>query len=190
MTKNNYLTTILAMTVLVTVVGTSQLQPADAVHNWFQPKWATSSHTYDCLSSLNNLSTSYINTCDDLQNAADVWNNVVNSDWDLNESGSGEIPIGSQNLATGTIALTTTWVTGSTVTQNQLDFNTDHTFTDSNIATSGYDYESIAVHEIGHSLHLNEEYVNSSSPMYYTIGEDTVRRTLAQHDIDVIRDMY
>lgn len=187
-TKTKTLTTILAITVLTAVIAFNATNTADAAHNWFKPKWSSASHTYDCDSTLSNLSTSYIDECDDLQNAADVWNNVSNSDWDLNENSSGAIPIGAANLATGTLATTTVY--GSPITSADMDFNTDYTWTDSNIATSGYDYESVAVHEMGHLLHLGHEPFNSSSPMYATISEDTVKRTLVSHDIDVIRDMY
>lgn len=188
MTKKTTLTTLFAITVLTTVIAVNSINLADAAHNWFQPKWATDSHDYTCESGLDNLSTSYIDTCDDLQDAADVWNDVVNSDWDLTYDSNGEIPIDASNLATGVLATTTT--TGSPITSASIDFNTDVTFTDSNIATSGFDYESVAIHEMGHLLHLVHEPFNSSSPMYNEIDEDTVKRTLASHDVDVIRDMY
>ena len=188
MTKTNILTGILAIAVLTTVIGASTANQADAAHNWFQPTWSTGSHTYSCESNLSNLSSAYIDECGDLQNAADVWNDVVNSDWDLNYSSSGSIPIGSANLQTGTLAVTR--VVDNPITSARITFNTDYTWADSNIATAGYDYESVAIHEMGHLLHLKHEPFNGSSPMYHTFAEDTVRRTLVNHDVDVIRDMY
>lgn len=188
MTKNNYLTTILAITALATIVSVSAVNQADAAHNWFQPTWSSGTHDYDCEAGLDNLDTNYIDACDNLQDAADVWNDVSNSDWDLTEDASGEIPIDAENLATGVLATATT--TGSPITSATIDFNTDYTFTDSTQDTTDFDYETVAIHEMGHLLHLVHEPFNSSSPMYYAIPEDTVKRTLASHDIDVIRDMY
>lgn len=188
MTTKNILTSILAITVLTTVVGVSTVSQVDAAHNWLQPKWSSASHTYKCLSNIYDLSVAYVNECTNLANAAGVWNSVSNSDWSLTYSSSGSIPIGSANLATGVLATTTVY--GSPITSATMNFNTDYTFTDSNIATSGFDYETVAIHEMGHLLHLEHEPFNSSSPMYYNIPEDTVKRTLASHDIDVIRDMY
>ena len=185
------ITTFFAIAVLSAMILINTVNSVEAAHNWFQPIWASALHTYDCKNSLNNLNSSYIDECDDLQNAADVWNRIVNSDWDLTGSIGGTIAIGSANLDTGTLATTTNTVTNrDVITDSLLNFNTDYTWTDSNIATSRYDYESVAIHEFGHMLQLQHEPFNTNSPMYGSLTEDTVKRTLVQHDIDVIRDMY
>jgi hypothetical protein len=72
-----------------------------------------------------------------------------------------------------------------------MKFNTRYSFsTDGSSGT--YDIQSIAVHELGHWLKLNDVYFWpwESKVMYYSINTGTIRRALQQDDINGINAMY
>ncbi len=53
-----------------------------------------------------------------------------------------------------------------------------------------YDYETVAIHEIGHVAGIHDHTTTSSSPMIASISVNTVDRTLNSHDKATIRGMY
>lgn len=70
-------------------------------------------------------------------------------------------------------------------------FNTRYTFsTDGSSGT--YDIQSVAVHELGHWLKLNDVYFWpwESKVMYFVLNTGTLRRTLQQDDINGINAIY
>lgn len=72
-----------------------------------------------------------------------------------------------------------------------MKFNTKYTFS-TNGASGTYDIQSIAVHEFGHWLKLNDVYFWpwEGKVMYFTINTGTIRRDLHQDDIDGINAIY
>ena len=74
----------------------------------------------------------------------------------------------------------------------QLEFNSNKDFRDATISTGwwSYDFETVAVHEIGHLAGIHEHTETSGSPMVEYIGPNVVDRTLNSHDRATIRGMY
>lgn len=182
---------ILTLIAATLVFATGTVNSAFALHDLFQPKWATATHTYKCTTSLNSINGDlYTVPCGDLATAANVWNGLPNSLWSLTVSSTGQIPIGSASLGTDIIAQTT--VTGNPITSASIDFSNTRTFSDvlQSHSTTRIDYKSAAIHEMGHLLHLAHEPFDSSSPMWYLLPAGTVKRTLTSHDKDAIAGMY
>lgn len=73
-----------------------------------------------------------------------------------------------------------------------VEFNTDKDFRDVNVSQGwwSYDYETVAIHEIGHVAGIHEHTNTTSSPMRGHIGTNVVDRTLNSHDIATIGGMY
>ena len=102
--------------------------------------------------------------------------------------------IGSGSLSSGTIALCTVWYYASTkeITQFDIEYNTNYSFATDG-AASAYDVEGIGVHELGHSLQLDDLYdaENSNQVMYgYGTTGDTSKRALGWGDVAGIRAIY
>ena len=73
------------------------------------------------------------------------------------------------------------------------DFNTYQSFSTSGTPSSSqFDAQSVALHEFGHWLQLNDltSSSNSSSIMYYMIGKGTVKRALTTDDINGDKALY
>lgn len=70
-------------------------------------------------------------------------------------------------------------------------FNTRYSFTTDGSAGT-YDIQSVAVHEFGHWLKLNDVYFWpwEGKVMYFTLNTGTLRRSLHQDDIDGINAIY
>lgn len=66
-------------------------------------------------------------------------------------------------------------------------FNDDFTF-----STDGtqFDVESVALHEIGHCLGLDDNYTDSLYVMYYSMTSGTVKRNLTSYDITTLYNIY
>ena len=87
----------------------------------------------------------------------------------------------------------TTWLdNGGYMLWAYVDFNSAKDFRDVNVSQGwwSYDYETVAIHEIGHVAGIHDHTATSSSPMIASIPVNTVDRTLNSHDISTIRGMY
>ena len=87
----------------------------------------------------------------------------------------------------------TTYIAGSGVMYDAyIDFNSAKDFRDVNVSQGwwSYDYETVAVHEIGHVAGIHDHTSTSSSPMQAVLATNTVDRTLNSHDIATIEGMY
>ena len=85
------------------------------------------------------------------------------------------------------------WIdNGPTMLWAELDYNSAKDFKDVNVSQGwwSYDFETVAVHEIGHVAGIHEHTTTGSSPMIATLGTNTVDRTLNSHDISTIGGMY
>ena len=74
----------------------------------------------------------------------------------------------------------------------KVTFNSNKDFRDVNMSSgwSSYDYETVALHEIGHVAGIRGHSSTSGSIMVSYIGPNTVDRTLNSHDRTTIGDMY
>ncbi len=189
----NSLTILLGITLIASVGIVSSATVSFAGHDWATPSWDESSHTYQCLSSITlEFADSYVDECADFGTGTDYWDNVSSSNWNLSYSSTGEVEVGGANLGTGTtIAMTTIDNNWGTIEDASIAFNNQKYFTDaSQTATTSYDFISVAVHETGHLLNVGDELFTTSSPMYWTIGHDEVKRTLVSHDEAAIQGKY
>ncbi|MCH9657446.1 matrixin family metalloprotease [archaeon] len=191
-TSKNSLTILLGLAIIASVAVTSTITVSYAWHDFLQPTWSGATHTYKCMSSLDTLGDTYVDECGDLDPSSDVWNVVANSNWDLSENAStGEIEISGANLGTAGIAKMTATVSWGTITDAQIEFNNQEGWTDALFTASStdYDYESVAIHEMGHLLKLADD-SDTNSPMHGQIDPDVVRRTLTTHDKAAIAGQY
>ena len=74
----------------------------------------------------------------------------------------------------------------------KIEFNSNKDFRDVNVSQGwwSYDFESVAIHEIGHVAGIHEHTATSSSPMAEYLGVNVVERTLNDHDKATMRGMY
>ena len=73
-----------------------------------------------------------------------------------------------------------------------IEFNSNKDFRDVNVSQGwwSYDFETTAIHEIGHAAGIHDHTTTSSSPMQEYLASNTVDRTLNSHDRSTIKDMY
>ena len=91
----NSLTILLGITIIASVGIISSVTVSFALHDWAQPSWSSSTHTYKCLSSLNSLADNTVSECTDFGLATDYWDNVSSSNWNFYYSLSGEVEVGT-----------------------------------------------------------------------------------------------
>ena len=156
--------------------------------------WSTD-REFDIQSSLNNISHASFTPATDFEDAADVWNSVSNSWWDFTrDDSSNDVEIGAWFMGwhISTLAETTWYDSGGYMLWAFIDFNSAKDFRDVNVSQGwmSYDYETVAIHEIGHVAGIHDHTTTSSSPMIASISVNTVDRTLNSHDKATIRGMY
>ncbi len=181
------------VTIIVTISG---VNTSFADHTGTLPEW-TADQTYDVSSSLDDVSHASFTPDADFDDSIDVWNNVSTNWFDLTRNDStGKIDVGSHSFGWFSTTLAETemeWLEPSMVmTDADIEFNTEIDFRDVNVSQGwySYDFESVAVHEIGHASGIYEHTTTSSSPMQEFHSINTVDRTLNSHDISTIGGMY
>lgn len=93
--------------------------------------------------------------------------------------------------STGATAVTYTYRSGSSITKNEVYFNNDKSWSTSSSGQSGcFDVESVAVHEFGHWLHLDDQYTNSAPVNYGYLNTGQVKRSLTTDDKNAIKYIY
>jgi transcriptional regulator CtsR len=99
-----------------------------------------------------------------------------------------------RNLGSGgPIAQAVIWYTGSTILECDMEFNDYYTFSAAAIPSAGrYDTQTIALHEFGHFLCLDDLYnpADSDKVMYGYGSPGTTKRALHADDIAGIRYIY
>lgn len=186
-TKTINKTSIIAIFVTASIMGISTVSPAMASHDG--ATWTQGAQEFYCKSNLDDIGNLYVQPCTDFGTAADEWNDISSSTWDLTESPSSEIDIGTASWGTsGEVAITVTLGIGNIWTA-WMDFNDDYTFGSGASPSGAYDYRTVAAHEIGHLLYLDHDTSHSTSIMH---GHDTnvVERSPKSHDIAAIQGMY
>ena len=97
------------------------------------------------------------------------------------------------DLDAGIIAVCYTWSIGDRIVQFDIAFNTDYLWGDAEANPALMDLQNIATHEIGHGFGLADLYKRKLSDltMYgYASEGETIKRDLAQGDIDGIQALY
>ncbi len=95
----------------------------------------------------------------------------------------------------GVIAVTSAWINKRTkqIVEFDILFNDYYNWGDATINTNNMDLQNIAIHELGHSVGLNDIYTDSCSAVtmygYGTEGE-TDKRTLELADITGLQKIY
>ena len=186
--------TLLLTTTMLAFAFTISTSIAFADHTSNTSTWQTDM-TFDITSSLNNISHASFTPATDFVNSADVWNDVSSNWWDFTRDDSnGDIDIGSHSFGwfSTTLAETSYITSGGTMSYADVEFNTEIDFRDVNVSQGwwSYDYETVAVHEIGHVAGIHDHTTTSSSPMKATLSANTVDRTLNSHDESTIGGMY
>ena len=145
---------------------------------------------------MSNISHTSFTPATDFEDAADVWNDVSDNWWDFTRDDSrGDIDIKSKSFSWQSSDLAVTTVisnNANTMTYAKVEFNSNKDFRDVSVSQGwwSYDYETVAVHEIGHVAGIPEHTAISSSPMQEYIAPNTVDRTLYSHDKAIIKGMY
>ncbi|MHC4746376.1 MAG: Ig-like domain-containing protein, partial [Planctomycetota bacterium] len=135
-----------------------------------------------------------------VQRGAETWNNacdVVN--FRFNYNGSCSSTGSSQNFVNcitwgttgGSLATTYGWTSGTEVVECDVVFNDSYTWSTSP-SSSQYDIESVAAHEFGHWLVLDDLYdlADECNMMYGYIGDCEVKRELRPCDVDGLCSIY
>ena len=156
--------------------------------------WSTD-REFDIQSSLNDTSHASFTPATDFEDAADVWNSVSSSWWDITRNdSSNDVEIGAWFMGwhITTLAETSHYANDNTMYWAYVDFNSAKDFRDVNVSQGwwSYDYETVAVHEIGRVAGIHDHTATNSSPMVSYIPSNTVDRTLNSHDKSTIGDMY
>lgn len=188
-----------AKTILFTSLIALMLTPLIAMDNAYADhpdtsNWSTD-REYDINSSLWNISHASFTPDADFKDAAAVWNSVSSSWWDIRkDNSSNDIDIGAWFMGwhISTLAETTYIASNGVMYDAVIDFNSAKDFRDVNVSQGwwSYDYETVAVHEIGHAAGIHDHTSTSSSPMQETLSANTVDRTLNSHDRSTIGGMY
>ena len=189
-TKTILFTSLIAAFV-IPLVG---INNAYADHDDNTSTWQTDM-TFDIHSTLNHVSHASFTPATDFEDAANVWNNVSGNWWDFTRDDSnGDIDIKSKSFSwfSSDLAVTTAIPSDGTMTYAKVEFNSNKDFRDVEISQGwwSYDFETVAIHEIGHVAGIHDHTTTSSSPMQEYIATNTVDRTLNSHDKATIRGMY
>ena len=94
-------------------------------------------------------------------------------------------------LGAGIIAQATIWYSGSTILENDIQFQDYYTWS-IGASAGAYDVETIALHELGHWLCLADLYnsADSAKVMYGYGYTNTTKRALHADDIAGIQSIY
>ncbi len=122
-------------------------------------KWASRTISYD----KHTLSSAWQTAA---WNGASRWNLVTpsNFQWVASDSGDNDIYLAAIDGQYGTLAVATTWYSGSTITRATIKFDTGETwYTGTGTPSSSQvDAYSIAAHEFGHALGLGHTNISCS----------------------------
>ncbi len=193
-TSNTTRITLLTSLAAVMILSIGAAVVAYADHDANTSTWSTD-RTFYIKSSLNGISHASFTPATDFEDAADVWNDVSSSWWDFTRDDTGrDVGIGAKSFGwfSYTLGETRYVVHNGVMLSASVDFNTEIDFRDVNVSQGwwSYDYETVAIHEIGHVAGIHDHTGTGSSPMRSHISTNTVDRTLNSHDTATIGGMY
>lgn len=149
-------------------------------------KWSSNSATYNYNPNLPSTWQTQV------YNAAGTWNGNSNFSFYYNSSSSNAYGASDWGPS-GSVGITRCYHTGSRIDYVYSDFNTYFPFS-SNPPSGSYSYDlrSVALHEFGHWLALDDliDVSNYSNVMYHEIAPEQIKRTLTSADISGIRSIY
>lgn len=195
--KINNMKNVQIMT-LLSVVALMAIPASENVHATVLGGTFTSGTQYFyCTNDLTNeiIVSGNVDTCNDLQYAADKWNVVTLSNWDLNESPTQSISVSVWTAPLGSNVLGVVnhdpCTTCNPYTDAHMWFNSQLPYGDISDGDSSVynDYESVAIHEFGHVAGIGHD-TNTSSVMYDSLATGTEKETLHSVDIIDIRLLY
>ena len=95
-------------------------------------------------------------------------------------------------LPDGVIAQSSSWSRGGNIVEADIRYSNDYAWGDGAPGSNTMDIQSIAMHEVGHWLTLNDLYGpgDTDKVMYGFSHEEIVKRSLAAGDIDGIKWIY
>lgn len=171
---------------------------AFAAHGNTGESWTEPEQEYFCHSNLGDLNITNTVTdsvCDIIGDAANNWNGVASSDWELTESSSSAIDFRSANLASrGLVGIMNNWdIFGVIITAN-VELSTHAEFGDSTVDSDVYDIYTVIKHEIGHLPTLNHNaHSGDESTSVMRAGPDigyNAQRTITPNDAAALAGKY
>lgn len=171
---------MLILIMLVTIIGSSYA----LAYSYAGCRWQYNNTNYKYGS---NLPSSYQTP---IYTAAGTWNSDA-ADFTFYYNSSAYNVWGAANYgsAGGMLGLTTITGNGTTVIGANTDYNTYYSFS-TNPSSSQYDLETVALHEFGHWLVLNDISSPTSAIMYFSLSSGQQKRTLTQDDSNGINYIY
>jgi len=136
-----------------------------------------------------------------VQNAAATWSNA-DAEFSFSYAGStAATAVGydgvnevmwNNTIPVGIVARCWWWHYGSTTVESDIEFNDDYLWSASPTCPTGrFDVESVALHELGHTVGLADLYSGDTSRvMYGIIDYGQIKRTLHPDDIAGIQALY
>ena len=132
---------------------------AFATHGSTRDSWAEPEQESCChpnLSSLSITSTVTDSVCDIIEDAADDWNGVASSDWELTESSSSAIDFKSASLgSSGSVGRMNHFALFTIILSASVEFSTNPPFGDSTVDSNVSDIYTLVKHEMGHLPTMN-----------------------------------
>lgn len=171
---------------------------AFAAHGNTGESWTEPEQEYFCHSNLSKLKitdTVTDSVCDIIGDAADDWNGVADSDWELTESGSSAIDFKSANLARyGYVGVMENWDIFGVIISANVKLSTHVTFGDSTVDSGVYDIYTVVKHEMGHlpTLDHNAHSGDENTSVMRTgpeIGQ-SAQRTITSNDAAALAGKY
>lgn len=194
MTTKTIKTTIFGLLVVTALTTTPfEMYEAFAWHDSGQKVMTPSDRDWNC-TNFGSVDVRLVTACTEIQKADNTWNDVTQSNFDLGYTTASITDIhvkGDDPADDGLLALATQALSGGTLVGADIDWDEDtFCFTDSSLGNadpSCYDIQSVAAHEFGHTQWVDHSFWNWDSIMQDNLSPDTQRRTVEQHDIDVLQ---
>lgn len=161
--------------------------------SWMEPEQEYFCHSN--LSDLNITDTVTDSVCDIIGNAADDWNGVLNSDWELVKSNSSAIDFKSANLADcGLVGRMNHLVIFGVIITANVELNALATFGNSTVDSDVYDIYTIVKHEMGHLptlVHNSHSGDENTSVMRSGLEiHHNVQRMITSNDVAALAGKY
>ena len=171
---------------------------AFATHGDTGDSWTEPEQEFFCHTNLANLqitATVTDSVCDIIGDAADDWNGVANSDWELTESSSHAIDFRSANLGThGLVGRMNHFALFGVIITANVEFNTNVNFGDSTVDANVFDIYTVVIHEMGHlpTMHHNAHTGDENTSVMRTGAEigQNAQRIITANDAAALAGKY
>ena len=162
-------------------------------NSWTEPEQEFYCHSN--LSSLSITSTVTDSVCDIIEDAADDWNGVANSDWELTERNSSAIDFKSANLgSSGNVGRMNHFALFGIIITASVEFNTNSAFGDSTVDANVFDIYTLVKHEMGHLPTMNHNaHTGDENTSVMRTGSEIwhdAQRTITSNDAAALAGKY